>query len=677
MRLGLQSKLLLPTILSIVASMALAGLFSYRKASNELWNELISSSQHIADTVCKGLNIYTEDIKNVLVMQSRSEPVTGYVVAPAKDGAAQQKALAALKELQAFDSSIDAAFILDDKGGVLLSTDPGVAGSYADRSYFQQAIKGETNYSEPLLSRSTGKPVFLAAAPVAVGGRPAGVLVVRVNLAKFSEDMVAPVKVGQNGYAYIVDKAGVVFSHPNAERILKFKVAEFDWGRKLLSMARGVVEYKMDGLAKAAVFARDKGTGWTVAVTVNADDIARSSQAVRDATLLFGGAGTLVVCILIVWITRKIVADLARCVSFAGAVAEGELGRTLSLARRDELGALSDSLDAMVVKLKAMIETATAKTREAEEQTEIARQATVQADEARTRAEQAKREGMLAAAGRLEGVVSVVSSASEELSSQVEESNNGAQEQARRTAETATAMEEMNATVLEVARNAGRAAETVHDAKRKAEQGAGVVDEAVTSIGLVRDKATELSRDMQALGRQAGDISQIMTTINDIADQTNLLALNAAIEAARAGEAGRGFAVVADEVRKLAEKTMAATREVGAAITGIQQGTQKNVDNFEAAAKLIGQATEQAGVSGAALKEIVALVEDATDQVRSIATAAEEQSAASEEINRSVDDINRISTEVSQAMSHSARAVAELAEQTQELRSLIASLKEQ
>ena len=147
MRLGLQSKLLAPTVLSIVASMALAGLFSYRKASDELWNELISSSQHIADTVCKGLSIYTEDIKSVLVLQSRSESVSGYVAASAKDGAAQQKALAALKELQAFDSSIDAAFILDDKGGVLLSTDPGIAGSYADRGYFQQAIKGETNYS--------------------------------------------------------------------------------------------------------------------------------------------------------------------------------------------------------------------------------------------------------------------------------------------------------------------------------------------------------------------------------------------------------------------------------------------------------------------------------------------------------------------------------------------------
>ncbi len=294
---------------------------------------------------------------------------------------------------------------------------------------------------------------------------------------------------------------------------------------------------------------------------------------------------------------------------------------------------------------------------------------------ARARAETAKRDGMLAAAGKLEGVVAIVSSASGELSTQVGESSQGAEEQARRTGETATAMEEMNATVLEVARNAGRAADTVHEARQKAEKGAGVVEQVVQSIGHVRAQATELTRDMHALGKQAGDISQIMTVINDIADQTNLLALNAAIEAARAGEAGRGFAVVADEVRKLAEKTMAATREVGDAIKGIQQGTRKNVDNFEGAAKLIAEATELANASGESLKEIVTLVEEATDQVRSIATAAEQQSAASEEINRSVDDINRISSDVSEAMRQSAQAVAELAGQAQVLQSLIADLQ--
>ena len=121
------------------------------------------------------------------------------------------------------------------------------------------------------LIKFAGASLLLSVTPVAKAAlnRSAGVLAVRVNLAKFSEDMVTPVKVGQNGYAFIVDKAGVVFSHPDAGRILKFKLAEFDWGRKLLSMARGVVEYQMDGLAKAAVFTRDKNTGWTVAAHPN------------------------------------------------------------------------------------------------------------------------------------------------------------------------------------------------------------------------------------------------------------------------------------------------------------------------------------------------------------------------------------------------------------------------
>jgi methyl-accepting chemotaxis protein len=205
--------------------------------------------------------------------------------------------------------------------------------------------------------------------------------------------------------------------------------------------------------------------------------------------------------------------------------------------------------------------------------------------------------------------------------------------------------------------------------------GADVVDQVVQSIGHVMTQAQELKTDMHALGKQAGDISQIMTVINDIADQTNLLALNAAIEAARAGEAGRGFAVVADEVRKLAEKTMSATQEVGSAIAGIQQGTKKNVDNVEKAAQLIDAATALANNSGAALQEIVNLVDLALDQVRSIATAAEEQSAASEEINRSVEDINRISADVSEAMRQSAQAVTELAEQAQVLETLIRELQ--
>ena len=168
-----------------------------------------------------------------------------------------------------------------------------------------------------------------------------------------------------------------------------------------------------------------------------------------------------------------------------------------------------------------------------------------------------------------------------------------------------------------------------------------------------------------------------MNVINDIADQTNLLALNAAIEAARAGEAGRGFAVVADEVRKLAEKTMTATKEVGDAIRGIQLGTKKNSENVERSGRTIEEATALANESGDALKEIVSLVESTSDQVRSIATASEQQSSASEEINHSIEDVSRISSETSDAMRQSAQAVGELANQAQVLKNLIDQMKEE
>ena len=224
---------------------------------------------------------------------------------------------------------------------------------------------------------------------------------------------------------------------------------------------------------------------------------------------------------------------------------------------------------------------ATAKEQQALESTCEAQKATAEAEESRHQAESAKAEGMLHAAKRLEKVVAVVTSASDELSGQIGQSSQGAEMQALRVAETATAIEQMTATVIEVARNAARAAETSDNAKAKAQQGAEVVGRVIKEMEDVQGQTLTMKSDMHALGGQAEGIGRVLNVITDIADQTNLLALNAAIEAARAGEAGRGFAVVADEVRKLAEKTMTATREVGEAIKGIQDGTKKNVENVE------------------------------------------------------------------------------------------------
>lgn len=298
-----------------------------------------------------------------------------------------------------------------------------------------------------------------------------------------------------------------------------------------------------------------------------------------------------------------------------------------------------------------------------------------EANELKRKAEQALKDGITQAAEELEGVVEVITSASEELSAQIEQSSRGSEMQSQQTSETATAMEQMNATVLEVAKNASNASEVSQEARQKAQSGAGIVHNVVNGTKSLQSTALELKKDVTSLGKQADDIGQVMNVISDIADQTNLLALNAAIEAARAGEAGRGFAVVADEVRKLAEKTMAATKQVGDAIRDIQQMTSRNIANVENAVKEINSVTELANQSDEAFNEIVQMIDQASDQVRSIATSSEEQSAASEQINRSVEQIAGISNENAEAMRQSSAAVSELSKQSQILKSLIDQMK--
>ena len=431
--------------------------------------------------------------------------------------------------------------------------------------------------------------------------------------------------------------------------------------RKLSTTIQDVVETKID-------YARN------VSLQSKADFILARNITVGGVvlSLLFGiGLGYLLARNML----RQLGDEPASLADLALRIAGGDLNAQFN-PNRSEIGVFG-AMKQMVTTLKGKIAEADQKSQEAREESERAHQATLEAEDARKQAERAKAEGMLQAARQLEGVVEIVTSASEELSAQIEQSSRGADEQSSRVRETATAMEEMNATVLEVAKNAQQAADVSSQAQKQALEGAKIVSDAVKSIESVHNQSLSIMEDMNALGQQAEGIGQIMSVIADIADQTNLLALNAAIEAARAGDAGRGFAVVADEVRKLAEKTMTATQEVGQAIRGIQEGTKKNIANVDNSAESIEEATQLSIRSGESLKQILEQVHMVNDQVQSIATASEQQSAASEEINHSVEQVATISSETAQAMEQAARAVADLAEQSQVLQGLIRDMKSQ
>jgi len=673
-RINISFKLVFLVMASVLVSGASALVASYYSVGDgfeESFTEAIGSDQKvIQDRVDRMLADYTGLAQSQAV---RPNVINGVATA---DSALLKKLGKDLMQT----GQTDFIVFVDDKGTVLSRGHDDTAGdSIANQQCVQKALAGSTcNTFEP------GKVVKIslrAAAPVKKDGKIIGAVVVGMNVSKddaFVDSVKKILDVETTIFYGNVRESTTIMA--DGKRVVgttmdNKAVTDAVLGRKEVY----VLKLPLFGKPYMAVYwpffdAEGKAVGMFF-LGKNMSVVAASQRTVFLHILWVCLAAMAFLAMVGFFASKKFTKPVLLLAAFARKVEAGDYSSTLDVKANDEIGDLAISMGNMVAALKDKIVEVEKALQKAAQETEKAQQAMDEAQAAKDEAERAKAEGMLHAAGKLEGVVRVVNTASEELTARIDQSSRGAENQAQRVGETATAMEEMNATVLEVAKNASQAAETSDAAKKKAEEGASVVDQVVSGVGMVRTQAFGLKQDMDTLGRQAEGIGRIMNVISDIADQTNLLALNAAIEAARAGDAGRGFAVVADEVRKLAEKTMTATKEVGEAIQGIQTGTTTNVKNVEQAVRTIEEATGLATRAGEALKEIVHLVDLAADQVRSIATASEQQSSASEEINRSIEEINAISTDTSQAMREASGAVTDMAGQARELTQLIEEMQ--
>jgi methyl-accepting chemotaxis protein len=246
--------------------------------------------------------------------------------------------------------------------------------------------------------------------------------------------------------------------------------------------------------------------------------------------------------------------------------------------------------------------------------------------------------------------------------------------QRTRTADTSAAMTQMSISLEQVGSNASAASDQAASANERVKEGAAMLAQSVNTIQHAHDLADTLRRDMGDLGAKAEDIGQMLNVISDIADQTNLLALNAAIEAARAGEAGRGFAVVADEVRKLAEKTMVATKEIEAAIKGMQDSARGNVRNTQVASDAIRKGTDMVERSGVILHEAAHYVETTADAVHAIVAATSEQIKGIGHSTRSTEEIHAMAVDVFESMQQSVEVVHDVENITENLHALIADM---
>ena len=361
-----------------------------------------------------------------------------------------------------------------------------------------------------------------------------------------------------------------------------------------------------------------------------------SARTYRNSQWWLGGMSTVTIGLglfLAVFTTRLIAHPVQQVALVAQRVAEGDLTHEdLIVHAEDEIGELAHSVNEMQANLREMI-------------------------------------------GSVSASIERIATASEELSANASSQAQGAGAQTERTDQVAVAMQEMTLTVSQVADNSHHASEASRKAADTARQGGVIVEDALVKMYGIADSVAQTAKKVEDLGKSSNQIGEIIGTIDDIADQTNLLALNAAIEAARAGEQGRGFAVVADEVRKLAERTRRATKEIARMIENIQKETQAAVQVMQSGTAQVKLGVESTTRAGASLREIIQTSDAAGDMVTAIAGAAAEQKIAMGEINANIEQIAAITQGAAAGAKESAKAINELSNLAMDLQTMVGKFK--
>jgi methyl-accepting chemotaxis protein len=533
----------------------------------------------------------------------------------------------------------------------------------SDRGYFKTAMAGKVNAGAAARNKVTNKPFTPFAAPILSGEKVVGVVALIADIS-FLNDIVASQKIGKTGYAYVVDDTGLAIAHPNAEKIFTLDISKEhgmeEISRKMISGQQGVDSYVYEGVAKTAGYAPVKATGWSVGLALPDAEYLAPVDELRSLVLIVAAASVLIVALLNILFSRTISKGMRAGVAFSQQVASGDLTQQLSLRQRDEVGQLVQALNGMAANLKGIVSSIQ----------ESAEQVSASSEEISASAQKLA-EGAQSQASTLEQTSASV----EELTASVEQVAEHAQSQAAAVEQGTSSMTQVRHSIEEVSKNLSEISILATQSVEKAVEGGKAVGQVVAGISRISESGEK--------------IGGIVNVISDIADQTNLLALNAAIEAARAGEHGRGFAVVADEVSKLAERSASSTKEIEAlikeSVRNVSEGVQ-TAQGSQAAMEQIRQASEKvremiAGLTGAmeqqvsAVQELAKALENVSEMSQSISAATEEQTTNAKQVSTAVENVNEVTQSAASAAEQMSSATEQLASMAQELQSLMARFK--
>lgn len=642
-RSSIQARLLVPIVGLVILGMGVVVTTSYKGSSDAVIDTTLQAMTHNLDDSLAVLDTWVTDRQRDMRFWAESDVFKeslgeGFLAESARDGACEQ-----LNRLVKGYDIFTALLLADTTGKLVAAFD---ATTYAqsesvksvnvsERDYFQAVVKsGKPFITNILTSKSTGKQVIILATPVFQQEKTIGVLVGSIDIHSIDHIFAANEKQDDSKYAFLVDCKGVFICHPDKKLMGSSNLNDLPFAQQFYSNDHKLFEYTFKGTRKMALSGKCKTTGWLYAQTSSVDAIHAVAMKLGYQQAAVSLAVVIALSLIIVLVVRSIAKAIRNIVERLDAIAsgDGDLTQRVDENRKDELGQLAKAFNTFVIKIHMLIRD-------------------------------------------VSGVANDVAAASAQMAATATEMADGMNDQSRRATEVAAAVEEMSSTVSQVAQMSSGAAQAADEAGAQAQSGGQIVSQTVSGIKEISKVVNESAAAINELGKRGEQIGKIINVIDDIADQTNLLALNAAIEAARAGEHGRGFAVVADEVRKLAERTTTATKEVAQSITAIQTETDTAVKRMNTGTQRVEEGVHMAEQAGQSLHAIVEGSDKVTRLIQSIAAASEEQSSTSQLISQNVDSINAVTRQSAEGAQQAALAAAQLSDKAEQLRGLVGQFK--